>query len=307
MSLINKRIVDPVLTNIARGYSNLSYIGTKLFPEVDVEKEGGKIPQFSKEAFKIYNTERAIRSKSNRIMPEGLTSVDFTLTEHDIEYPLDYREVEESPLPLKLHATHVTTEAILLRLENIIATLVQDTNSFGSNNKVTLGAGDKFTNANSDPVAIFETAREAVRTQIAKRPNVCVLGAVSYKALKSHPAIVDKIKYTSHAVVTPELLRELLGFDELYVGDAVKSNDAGTFSDVWSDNCIVAYVPRLAPDTPRTFYEPAFGYTLGKSGYPLVDTYVEEGGKVFVVRNTDILTAKIVGAEAGYLINDTNA
>ena len=49
----NHRIVDPVLTNIARGYTNASLIGTKLFPVVNVNKEGGKIPQFTKEAFKV--------------------------------------------------------------------------------------------------------------------------------------------------------------------------------------------------------------------------------------------------------------
>ena len=51
--LSEKRVVDPVLTNIARGYTNNAYVGSLLFPDVPVEKEGGKIPQFTKEAFKI--------------------------------------------------------------------------------------------------------------------------------------------------------------------------------------------------------------------------------------------------------------
>jgi len=32
----------------------------------------------------------------------------------------------------------------------------------------------------------------------------------------------------------------------------------------------------------------------------------EEAGKVQIVRNTDIFIPKVVGSEAGYLINDTN-
>ncbi len=39
---------------------------------------------------------------------------------------------------------------------------------------------------------------------------------------------------------------------------------------------------------------------------PLIDVY-DENGKVEIVRNTDIFIPKVVGAEAGYLINDTNA
>ncbi len=150
-TLAKRRIVDPVLTNIARGYTNASLVGTELFPIVEVDKEGGKIPQFTKEAFKIYNTERAIRSRSNRINPELHTSIDFLLTEHDLEYPMDYREIEENATPLKIHATNVVSDGIALRLEKLIADLCQNLSSFPTGNKVTLGAGSKFDDDTSNP------------------------------------------------------------------------------------------------------------------------------------------------------------
>ena len=304
-TLANKRVVDPVLTNIARGYSNSALIGVNLFPIVEVEKEGGKIPQFNKEAFKIYNTERAIRARSNRISPEGRSTIDFALEEHDLEYPMDYREIDEDITPLKIYAAQVVTDGISLRLEKLIADLAQNLSTYPSGSKVTLASSDKFTNTSSDPFAVFETAREAIRSKIAKRPNVCVLGALAYKALKNHPAVVDRIKYTQHAVITPMLLRQLLDFDSLYVGDAVYADDSGSFSDVWGDNAILAYVPKAKSDIPRTVFEPAFAYTLRKKSNPIVDVY-DENGKVQIVRNTDIFMPKVVGADAGYLINDTN-
>ena len=88
-TLQKKRVVDQVLTNIARGFFNASHLATKLFPMVSVTKEGGKIPQFTKEAFKIYNTERAIRAKSNRINPESRETIDYVLTESDGSYSFD--------------------------------------------------------------------------------------------------------------------------------------------------------------------------------------------------------------------------
>lgn len=305
-TLQKKRVVDQVLTNIARGFTNASHVGVKLFPVVSVIKEGGKIPQFTKEAFKIYNTERAIRSKSNRISPDNRDEIDYVLTEHDLEYPIDYRELEEDILPLRLHATTVVTDGISLRLEKLTADIAQDLLTYPAGNKVTLAAGDKFTNTTSNPFTIFETAKEAVRGKIAKRPNVCVIGASAYSALKEHPAVLDRIKYTQSAVITPELLRQLLDFDELYVGDAVYANDAGVFNDIWSDNVVIAYVPQANKDIPRSYYEPAFAYTLKKKNNPVVDAYTE-GGKVEIIRNTDIFIPKVVGSDAGYLINDTNA
>jgi len=149
-------------------------------------------------------------------------------------------------------------------------------------------------------------AKEAIRKKIAQRPNVCVIGASAYSALKEHPAVLDRIKYTQSAVVTTELLRQLLDFQELYVGDAVYADDSDSFNDIWSDNVIIAFVPSASEGVPRSYYQPAFAYTLRKKNNPVVDTYTE-GGKVEIIRDTDIFVPKVVGSDAGYLINDTNA
>jgi hypothetical protein len=304
-TLKKKRVVDPVLTNIARGFKNAAHVAENLFPVVSVSKEGGKIPEFTKESFKIYNTERAIRAKSNRINPENRTEIDFVLTEHDLEYPIDYREQDEDIFPSRLHATTVVTDGISLRLEKMAADVVQDLTTFPTGNKITLSSSDKFTNTSSNPFTIFETAKEAIRGKIAQRPNVCVIGASAYSALKEHPAVLDRIKYTQSAVITPEILRQLLDFDQLYIGDSVYATDAGAFQDIWKDNVVIAYVPKTMKDVPRSYYEPAFAYTLRKKNNPIVDSYTE-AGKVEIIRNTDLFVSKVVGPDAGYLINDTN-
>jgi len=305
-TLSKKRIVDPVLTKLARGYHNSQFVSSVLFPVVDVAKEAGKIPNFTKESFKIYNTERAIRAKSNRISPEDRDSISFVLTEHDLEYPIDYREVEDDELPAKINATKVVTDAISLRIEKIAADASQDLASYPSANKVTLSSADKFDNSTSNPFDVFNTAVEAVRSAIGLRPNTCVLGASAFAALKEHPAVIDRIKYTHKGVVTSELLATLLNIPKLVVGDAVYADDAGNFSDVWLDNAVVAYVPPALSNIPRSYYEPSFAYTLRKKKMPVLDTY-SESGKVLLVRSTDIVQPFIVGSDAGYLINDTNA
>jgi len=300
------RIVDPVLTQLARGYSNSGLVADKLFPLVSVTKEAGKIPQFTKEAFKIYNTERAIRANSNRINPTVNTSIEFVLAEHDLEYPLDYREINEDMLNLKMRATNVVTDAIALRKEKLCAEMAQNPLNFAASNKVTLAASDQFNDPTSDPITIIDSARSAVRSQIAKNPNVIVISNDVFVALKNHPSITDKVKYTQHAVITSDLLRQLLQFDALYVASSVYEDESGDLQDVWNDTVVIAYVPEARTSNAlekRTFYEPSFGYTLQMKNYPLVDTY-DEKGKVKVVRNTDLFVPKIVGADAGFLIID---
>lgn len=125
--LSNLRVVDPVLTHLATGYTNAELIGSVLMPFVGVDKEGGKIPLFGKEHFRIYSTERALRAKSNRINPESVGSVDVALDEHDLEYPIDYREDAESAFPLQASATNTVVEGIRLRHEKMVADMVQNT------------------------------------------------------------------------------------------------------------------------------------------------------------------------------------
>lgn len=305
MSLKKKRVVDPVLTTIARGFRNSLHVASALFPVVPVVKEGGKILQFTKESFKVYNTERAIRAKSNRINPESRETIDYALTEHDLEYPIDYREAEEDIINLQQHAAKVTSDGISLRLEKIAADFAQDLNQYPADNKITIGSGDKFTDDTSNPLSVIEDAKEAVRSKIATYPNTAIIGASSFAALKQHPKIVDRVAYTTSAVVTVALLKALLDIPNIFIGSAVYSDDAGDFHDIWSDNIVLAYVPVKSQNVERSLYEPSYGYTLRKKNMPFVDRY-DESGKIEIVRTTDNFDVKILGAEAGYLINDTN-
>lgn len=305
MSLKKKRVIDPVLTSIGRGYFNAAHVCTYLFPVVLTNKEGGKILQFTKESFKVYKTERAIRAKSNRINPEDKSTLDYALTEHDLEYPIDYREADEDIINLRQHGTKVSVDGISLRLEKEAADLAQDLNNYPTGHKVTLASADKFDNSTSDPIGVFETAKEAVRSKIAQYPNTAIIGATAFAALKEHPKIVDRVAYTTSAVVTLDLLRALLDIPNIFVGSAVYADDAGDFHDLWSDNVVLAYVPQKSQNIERSIYEPSFGYTLRKKNMPMVDRY-DEAAKVEVVRATDLFTVKLLGAEAGYIINDTN-
>lgn len=302
--LSNLRVVDPVLTQLARGYNPVGLVAEALFPFVPMEKEAGKVPAFGKEAFKIYSTERAIRASSNRINPEARTTVDVALTEHDLEYPVDYREEQEDLFPLEQYAMSVVVKAIQTRREKIAADLAQATSTYASSNRVTLSGNDLWTaKTTSHPIDQIETAKEAIRASIGQYPNVMVMGAIAFADAKVHPDFLDRIKYTQKAVLSEDLIGSLVNIPKVVVGKAVYSTDAGAFTDLWADNVILAYIPE-ADAGGRSMFAPSFAYTFRKTGQPVVDKY-DEKAKLRIVRNTDIFQCKVVGAEAGYLINNT--
>lgn len=298
------RIVDPVLTTLARGYTNNEFVGTKLFPRVSAVKEAGKIPQFGKEAFKLYNSKRAIRGMSNRISPGGRdANIEFVMDEQDLEYPIDYREKEEDIFDAEQNATTVVSGGLGLNLEYEAATIAQDTANYPAGSKITLSGTSQFTHADSLPIKIVEDGKKAISGKIGKDPNTLIIGDETYRVLINHSELIERIKYSMKGVLTVDLLKELFGIENIFVGRAIYANDADAFVKLWSDNMVLAYVPQGA----KTYYEPSFGYTIGKKNYPQVDKRFIQGGKIELVRSTDFWTVKMVGAVAGYLITDTNA
>lgn len=302
--LSNLRVVDPVLTNLAIGYTNEQFVGEQLMPFVMVDKEGGKIPVFGKEHFKVYATERALRARSNRINPENIGSVDVVLDEHDLEFPIDYREDAESAFPLQARAVAAVTEGIRLRHEVMVAEMALNAASYGSSNKITLSGTSQFTHASSDPEGVVSDAKAAVRAKVVREPNTLVIGYATWRALKRHAQLKAILSDTRPRLVQLADLREIFEIENIVVGRAVKANDAGVTTDIWGDAMVLAYVPRAGGE--RSPYEPSYGYTLRKKGNPVVDTRTEDG-KVELVRNTDIFRPYLLGADAGYLVADTNA
>lgn len=299
------RVVDPVLTNLATGYTNEQLVGSVLLPFADVEKEAGKIPLFGKEAFRLYLTERALRARSNRISPEDIGTADFALDEHDLEYPIDYREDAESAFPLQAHAVHVVSEAIRLRHEKMVADLVQNPATYPTGNKIALSGTSQFTHADSDPEGVIDDAKAAIRGKIVRDPNTMVIGYSAWRALKRHPKLKAILSDTRPRLVQLADLREIFEIDNIVVGRSVYAGANDAFADMWGDNIVLAYVP-AAQGGQRSAYDPSFGYTLRKRGNPTVDTRTEDG-KLELIRNTDIFRPYVLGADAGYLISNTNA
>lgn len=298
------RIVDPVLTNLARGYRNAQYIGEGLFPIALMDKEAGVVPLFGKEAFEVYDTERAIRAQSNIMTPDDVDGLDVILREHDLAYPVDYREKNESMFDAEARASRRVVNAIDLRREVACAKLAQNPGTFQAGAKVTLAGSSQWSNGGGDPIAVVEQGKEVVRSRIGIRPNTVTMGASVYQSLKFHPKLQEALGSTERKLITVEHLKALFGIENVLIGESL-AGSVNT-SDIWSDNLTLAYVAKPAAGAQADHDEPSFGYTLRRKGMPEIDTYDGSGGKVRFVRNTDIYKPVVVGSDAGYLISDIN-
>jgi len=303
------RMVDPVLSTIAQGYSNSSFVSEALFPIVNVSKSKVKIPVFGKEAFYLRGVDRAIRAESNRIPASEVSLMDFETQEKDLEVALDHLEQEEAH-NLELYMSQVTktlADGISLSREKEAADIAQDASNYAASNKIVITSGnafDDYTN-DTDPLAVIKDGMEAIRNKIGKFPNTMVLGETTYRVLMNHPKILDKIKYSSLGKASKSILKELTDIDNISVGLSVYTDDGNDFTDIWADNIVLAYVDSSEKGN-RSEFNPSYGYTFRRKGMPEVDTYNENGGKIKVLRYTDNYSVNVTASDAAYLISNTN-
>lgn len=303
MGRLEELRINAYLSEVARGYKNNAFVSEVLFPTIYSEKEKIDIFEFNKEAFNIYDTERAIRANSNVISPQGFKKHTTTLTEHDLSYPIDYREEQEAEkIKLQLHATNVVTNGLQLKLEKQCADLVQNPDNYSSDNKLILSGSSCFNHEKSDPQSVIDEAKDKVSAKIAQDPNTMVIGQEAWTGLKRNLQLRGLISDSKTKLVTLDLLKEIFEIENIVIGKSIFADQNGNFVRIWKDSIILAYVPDLG--TSRTEYDPSFAYTVRKKDALQIDEYTKEGNKVKFVRATDIYTPFLVGAEAGFLISN---
>ena len=145
----------------------------------------------------------------------------------------------------------------------------------------------KFTDANFDPVHYFDEQKKEMKRMGRREPNKLSLGYDAYLALKSHPDILERVKYSGStpnpAVVNEKVLAELFGLSEVtYLASTDNAAAEGQEEDMQfiadSTGALLTYTTP-APQID----EPSAGYIftwdmLGNGQWIAMDQYEGEKG-----------------------------
>lgn len=264
------RIIDPILTNVAQGYRNAEFVGSLLFPRVPVFASGGQIIEFGKEAFYNYNLRRTPGGPTKRIQ-FGYLGKPFALLQDSVEVPVPREHMRDAAavpgIDLGTRAVGLGMKVVSKSLEVDQAAIAINANNYDSNHKLTLSGATKWSASTGTPTADINTAREAIRASVGIYPNAVMLSAVAFNAAINNPSVLSRFQYTSHDVITEEMLAKLWNVDKVVVGKAIGMTDAGVASDIWGNNAILAYT-NLGSQNAE---EPSYGYTYTMEGNPLVE------------------------------------
>jgi len=302
MNTSQARVVDPILTNHSRGYSQAGYIGDHLLPIATMPTRQAKRIEFGRESFRRYQIRRAPGSALAQVSI-GYEGKPVSLSQYALsaKTPVEHMDEAAQVPGIDLLTVGVDTVLAVVALEKEIqqASAARDSATYAPTNKVALAGAAKWSDPASNPAKAVEDAKEVIRGRTGRRPTKMAIGAKVAASLRYHPTVIDRFKHTDPSTISNAMLAAYFDLSEVLVGDAIIDDDQGNSSDVWGNDAILAYVP---PAGAANINIPAFGYTYRLAGHPFVQpAYFERGVRSWMNDVFDEWSPEVVGADAGFL------
>lgn len=317
--------IDVALSNVSLGWPNNGLVGDNLVPTVTVRKQSDKYRVFGREAWLPEAGDyRAPGTEANEIPGFTLSLDTYYAQEHALQVAVtdEERENADSPMSPDVDGTELVTSKIMLGREVAIQTMVTTAANFASGMSTTLSGTSQWNDyVNSNPIADIRTGQRAIHAKLFMEPNLAIVPYLVMSTLEDHPDIIERIKYSERAILTPEIVASVFGVQRVVVpGVAVGSGNPGqpgntiTAGYLWGKDVLLAWVPdRAGMRTPAFAYEFVWGFG-GGGGNQIVDRWREDKRASDLLRVRRRYDLKMVGVEinpssgdfgksiAGYLI-----
>lgn len=223
--------IDAVLTNLSVAYLQNQdvYIATKIFPRIPVEKASATYFKYNQEDW--LRDEAQKRADTTESVGSGynLTTDTYNCEVYAIHKDVGDQAIANATSPLEpvRDATNFVISRLLVRQEVDFAFKyfkagVWANDYTGVSVAPAAGQFRQWNDyVNSTPILDVEVMKEAILGKTGFMPNKLVIGRAVFNALKSHPTVLDRIKYTTANIPTTELLASLFDVDEVLVATSL--------------------------------------------------------------------------------------
>ncbi len=250
--LIGDLHVNRPLSNISVAYrSQGSFVHSTVFPVIRVQNQSDQFWRYPKGVF--YRQDVEPRSPGAETAETGweveLDAYYTPVYGLHVDIPDMTRANADSVFSLDRDATEILTGQMQRKREAIWISRFFKTGVWGED-RTGVASGPtgtqflRWDNDSSDPVEQVEQWRVAKQESTGLSYNTLVIGPYVMSALKNHPALIDRIKYTQRGMLTEELISSMLGV-RVVVADSIQ---ATTLAE------------------PGVFATPTLGFMFGKAG-----------------------------------------
>ncbi len=234
------------LSNFMKEFRNNQLVGEMLAPRVPVDRQSFPYVIFDRSDQRLdQQTLRAPGAKPQAIRMTYSTGTYFA-RDHalDVEVPW---ETEQYGLGLGFSTKQKGIQRIINKLlldrEVTVANLV--TNTANMPNYLDLSTTHKWDDYEtgtqySHPIVDVDNAKALIR-QSGVNPNFLILSDPTYTALRNHPDIIDRFKYTTPGAIGINELSTVFGVP-VTVASAIVLDKGNNGSWVWGETALLGYV-----------------------------------------------------------------
>jgi hypothetical protein len=272
--------LNPTLTNYAQGLSQDLTSATASFmaPIVEVPAGLGRFKQFDdKNAFQVYNTERALGGPATRIQFQA-SDPTFDCRPQALEAGIDDAEYDAAG-----DANVVRLEESRVRTLLVSATLAHEDKVVQVAKTVTAVASrGVWSNAANDPVAEIDEQIEAIATACGMLPNRIVFGLGAWRVARNHPKVINRMPANAAVGVALQQFATMLLNPNIEIRVGVLSKDTTKFGAAKNaTNIIGAEVFIFLGSNAPSEYDPSFMKTFmtRSGGVDAVRTYRDESAR----------------------------
>lgn len=272
---INSVHIDAILTNISIAYlqNQANFIADKVFPVIPVDKKSDKYFVYTKNDWFRDEAQRRAPGTESAGGGYNLSTATYSADVFAFHKDVDDQTTANADAPLNplREATEFVTRRLMLRRElqfvnDFFTTGIWSEDVLGVAGTPSSGEAKHWSDyTSSDPISNIEDGKSEMLGATGMEANTLVLGYDVFKALKNHPDLVDRIKYTSSQTITTDMLAAMFDIPRVLVAKAVKATNkegvAEAYDFAFGKNALLAYV---APQPG--LMTPSAGYTFSWTG-----------------------------------------
>jgi len=294
--------LDAALSNFSKGFRQNGLIADALCPRVGVPRQGDKYYVWGREGQQIKGTTLRAPGAPAARKRISLSTNPYFCQSHAQACELPDESGVEVP-SLRQGRVQFLTGLILLEKEVNCASMLTNAASFGGNT-VALAGATQFSDPASDPIGVVEDAKNAILGS-GVQANTMTITPPVLRALKKHPAIVERFKYVQAGAIGLVELASVFNIERVLLAAGVTADDAGAPSFIWGKDIFIGYVQDTAGDmdlsVAKTFVWEGAPGTIGGIG-TVIGRHPDPTAKSEIVGVDFYYDQKITAAEAGYVI-----
>lgn len=303
--------IDTALTDMSIAYiqAQTNYVAGMVFPAKPVEHQTNK--------YHIFTTTDWFRDDAvvRRAPGQGAPRAGFTLSNDSYSCvpwwtacPLSelVRSNADPAVSLDEACMRIVTQRMLIRRERLFATAFMDTDSVWDTDLTGSTGFTQWDDSSSDPEKDIQTGKKAVLLATGFEPRKLTVAYNVHMALKRHPLVKDRFKYTSAASITNEMLAAFFELDQYNVTKAVYDTavEGGSASMAMAvGNHAILTGGEDSPDLMTPVAATNFvwsGLTSQNDLGVRIDQFYDPDRKEDVVRGEFAFDMKVTGAVLGY-------